>query len=474
MYADTLRSAKVRMAAKLSTRNSMRAKEIRNLKGSWLRMSKLKALGPLLIPGPGDRVYEAHDRHDVRQIMAGNDLLEELHIYGTWSPVVNPIGGIGAIGDYVDGVLATRRFHLSEAIPFRWPDTAAQIRHNLALGQVLEDLLYHPDALLHLADPNPVRGLNIPSLVGDNVEVEILVPAIGIVTAHVVADTGAPQGWPREAHLDSFLLRNLPDVPGAGNEDLITLYEVYEVRPEALFQVFYVLPHPLGHTLREVGLHAPDADVVEHHPRSGYGLEHVLYTLALPESIQDRGERPEFQQQEAYGGDVAHDATKLVQQSTYGIRAGRYLRVQEILDRQAVAVFHGDVVHVVYAICDRDDCRIHAVLRDLLLTTMQVAHYRVATDHGLTVELQDQSQEAVHRRMLRSHIHVQGLEPELVPDGGARQAVARPLLYFLLLGSALFSKHIPTATLRTSVWCLSRSSSITGGGRSDPATYIGV
>src|ERR687885_1170869 len=138
MYADTLRSAKVRMAAKLSTRNSMRAKEIRNLRGSWLRMSKLKALGPLLIPGPGDRVYEAHDRHDVRQIMAGNDLLEELHVYGTWSPVVNPVRGIGAVGDDVDGVLTTCRLHLSEAIPFRRPDTAAQIRPNPAPRQDFE------------------------------------------------------------------------------------------------------------------------------------------------------------------------------------------------------------------------------------------------------------------------------------------------------------------------------------------------
>src|ERR671933_1100158 len=297
------------MAARLSTRNSMRAKEIKNLKGSWLRMSKPKALGPLLIPGPGDRVYEAHDRHDVRQIMAGDDLLEELHIYGARGPVVNPVRGIGAVGDDVDRVLAARRLHLSEAVTFRRPETAAQIRHDLPFGQVLEDLLYHPDALAHLTDPDPIRGLDIPGLVRDDVEVEVLVPAVGIVAAHVVAHTGASQGRSRKAHLDSFLLRHLPNVPGASDEDLITLYEVYKVRFEALFQAFYVLPNPLGHALWEVGLHASDANVVKHHPRACYGLEHILYTLALPESVQDRGERPELQQQEAYGGNVAHDAT---------------------------------------------------------------------------------------------------------------------------------------------------------------------
>jgi hypothetical protein len=43
MYAETFRSAKVRTAARLSTRKIMTPKESRNLIGSWFRMFKLKA-----------------------------------------------------------------------------------------------------------------------------------------------------------------------------------------------------------------------------------------------------------------------------------------------------------------------------------------------------------------------------------------------------------------------------------------------
>src|SRR5215207_3542299 len=407
MYADTLRSAIVRTAARFNTKNNIAPKEIKDLKGSWLRMSRLTATpSELLVPGPGDRVYKAHDRHDVRQIMTGNYLLQELHVYGARGPVADPVRRIRAVGDDVYNVLAPRRLCPAEAVPLRRPYTAAQVRHNLTLGQILKDLLYHPDALLHLADPDPVRGLDVTSLVSDYVEVEVLVPAVRVIAAHVVAHPGTPQGRPREAHLDSLLLRHLADAPRAGDKDLVPLYKVHEVRLEALLKALYVLPHLLGHTLREVGLHAPDADVVKHHPRPGDSLEHVLYTLPLPEGIQDRGERTKLQQEEAYGGDMAHDAPELVQQGAYSVGAGGYLRVQKVLDRHAIAILHGDVVHVVYTVRNRDDRRVHAVLGDLLLAPVQVAHHGVAPHHGLAIELEDQAQKPVHRGMLGAHVHL--------------------------------------------------------------------
>src|SRR5215210_7771262 len=65
MYADTLRSAIVRMAARFRTRNSMTPNESRNLSGSWFSISSTLRT-PLLVPGPGDGVYQAHYGHDVR------------------------------------------------------------------------------------------------------------------------------------------------------------------------------------------------------------------------------------------------------------------------------------------------------------------------------------------------------------------------------------------------------------------------
>src|SRR5919199_1797052 len=135
----------VRMAARFKTKNSITPNEIRNLNGSRFRYSSTVAT--LLVPGPGDRVYETHDRHDVRQVVAGHDLLQQLHVHRARGPVVDPVGRVRAVGDDVHGVLAACRLYPPDPVALVRADAAPQIRHYLALGQVLEDLLYHADAL---------------------------------------------------------------------------------------------------------------------------------------------------------------------------------------------------------------------------------------------------------------------------------------------------------------------------------------
>src|SRR5215210_1794703 len=177
------------MAARLSTRKITTPKESRNLMGSWLRMSRLKA-SPLLVPGPGDRVNETHDRHDVRQVVPRHYLLQELHVYGARRPVVDPVRRVGAVGDYVDRVLPARRLDAAEALALRRAYAASEVREHLALRQVLQDLLDDPDALAHLADPHAVGGLHVATLVGDHVELHVRVPAVRVVQPDVEADAG--------------------------------------------------------------------------------------------------------------------------------------------------------------------------------------------------------------------------------------------------------------------------------------------
>src|SRR5918998_801061 len=441
MYADTLRSAIVRMAARLSTRRMTTPKESKNLMGSWLRMSRLKA-SPLLVPGPGDRVHEAHDGHDVRQEVSGDYLLQQLHIYRARGPVVHPVRGVRAIRDDVYCVLAARRLGPAEAFAFCRAYAAPCVPQHLALGQVLQDLLDDPDALLYLAYPHPVRSLDVARLVGDHVEVHVRVPAVRVIPAHVEAYPGTAQGRSREAHLDGLLLCQLPDTPRAGDEDLVALYEVYEVRLDALLQPLHELPDLLRYPLREVGLHAADADVMEHHPGAGDGFHDVLRALALPEGVQDGREGAELEEQEAYGGNVAHEAAQLGRQDAQGLRPRRYLDAHEVLYRHAVPVLHRHVVEVIQPVRDGNDRRVHAVLGDLLLAAVQVTHYGIAPHHGLTVELQDEPEEPVHRRVLRSHVHVYGLEPELVADVGGGEPGALPPAQTNLLGTAFFVEHL--------------------------------
>src|ERR687893_3140690 len=116
--------------------------------GSWLRMSKLNVPVLLLVPGSGDRVHEPHDRHDVGQVVTRNYLLQELHVHGAWRPVVHPVGRVGAVGDDVDRVLAPRRLGPAEALPLGRAYAASKVSEDLALWEVLQDLLDYPDALL--------------------------------------------------------------------------------------------------------------------------------------------------------------------------------------------------------------------------------------------------------------------------------------------------------------------------------------
>jgi hypothetical protein len=57
---------------------------------------------------------------------------------------------------------------------------------------------------------------------------------------------------------------------------------------------------------------------------------------------------------------------------------------------------------------------------------VQVAHHGIAAYDGLPVELEYEPEEPVHRRVLRPHVHVYGLEPELVADVGGGEPAAGP------------------------------------------------
>jgi hypothetical protein len=112
---------------------------------------------------------------------------------------------------------------------------------------------------------------------------------------------------------------------------------------------------------------------------------------------------------------VARQAHELGHEDAYRVRARRYLQVQQILYRQTIAVLHVHVGEVVEPVGQGDDGRIHPVLGELLLAAVQIAHDGIAAHDRLPVELQDEAQEAVHRRVLRAHVQVNRLEGELVP-----------------------------------------------------------
>src|SRR5215210_696495 len=339
------------MAARLSTRKITTPKESRNLIGSWLRMSRLK----LLVPSAADRVDQAHYRHDVGQVVARHYLLEKLHVDEARVAVVDPVGRVRSVGDNVHGELAARALHPPEAVALGRPQTSPEIPENLALRHLLQALLDELDALQTLPDPDPVRSSNVARRVGYHVELQLGVDAVRVVKPDVEVHAGAPQRRPGQTHLKCLLRGQLPDAAGARDEDLVTLDQVHEVGLEMPLQTLDVLPDLLRHALWQIGLDAPDADVVEHHPRPGDRLEDVLDPFPLPEGVQDRRERAEFEHQEAYGGDVARQPHELAHENPDVLRPRWYLDVQQVLDRQTVPVLVEHVGEVVEPVSERDD-----------------------------------------------------------------------------------------------------------------------
>ena len=180
----------------------------------------------------------------------------------------------------------------------------------------------------------------------------------------------------------------------------------------------------------------------------------LCIALPLAEGVEDRGESPELEHQEAYGGDVARQPHELAHEDADVLCPRRYLHVEQVLDREAVAVFVVHVGEVVEPVCQRDNSGVHAVLGDLLLATVQISHHGITPDHGLPVEFEYEPQEPVHRGVLRSHAHIYGLEAELVPDIWAYETAARRLgERTLVFRAAFLSKHAPTSVPRRCAWC---------------------
>ena len=267
--------------------------------------------------------------------MTWHDLLQELHVAEARVAVMDPVRRVRAVRDDVDRVLTARALDPSEALALGRTDAAARIPHHLALRHLLQALLDDPDALQALRDTDPVGGLDVARRIGNDLELQLGVDAVWIVEPDVEVHAGAAQGRAGHAHLDCLLLRHLPDVARAGDEDLVPLDQVDEVPLEVVLEALDVVPDLLRYIRRKVGLDAPDADVVEHHPRARHGLEDGLYTLPLAESVEDRGESPELEHEEADGWDVARQPHELAHEDADVFGPRRYLHVEQVLDREA-------------------------------------------------------------------------------------------------------------------------------------------
>ena len=143
------------------------------------------------------------------------------------------------------------------------------------------------------------------------------------------------------------------------------------------------------------------------HPQAGDQLEQVEDQLALAEADRHHGQRADLH---ATGGDadqVGGDPVELHQEHAHDLRLLRdvVLDVEQPLDAEAVGHLVVERAQVVHPRAEGDALHPGAELHVLLDAGVQVADAAAGLGDRLALELEDQPEHAVGRRVLRAHVH---------------------------------------------------------------------
>ena len=164
------------------------------------------------------------------------------------------------------------------------------------------------------------------------------------------------------------------------------------------------LRDPARAVVGQVHDHAPGPDVRVVHAETGDRLEDVEDQLALAEPVQHHRDRPELHAAGCHPDQVRGDPVQLAEEHAEDLGAWRRFDPEQPLDRQAVRQLVEERREVVRARDVGDTLHPRPVLRVLLDAGVEVADDRLAPDHGLAVELQEQAEHPVGRGVLRTHV----------------------------------------------------------------------
>ena len=175
-------------------------------------------------------------------------------------------------------------------------------------------------------------------------------------------------------------------------------------RSFSAFAFFALRRDVLRHRVRQVAIDAARPVVGRVHARARDGLVHVHQVFAFAERVQEHRHRADVERVRAEPQQVVHQPRDLVEHHADVLRAQRHLDVEQLLDREHVAVLVAHHRHVVEPVHVRHRLEIGPGLGELLGRAMQQPDVRIGALHDLAVELEHEAQHAVGRRMLRTEV----------------------------------------------------------------------
>ena len=173
---------------------------------------------------------------------------------------------------------------------------------------------------------------------------------------------------------------------------------------------------------RQVLGDAAGADERVVHAQAGDQLEQVEHQLALAEADRHHGQRADLHAAGRDADQVGGDAVELHEQDPHdlGLLGDVVLDAEQPLDAEHVGHLVVERREVVHPGAERDALHPGAVLHVLLDAGVEVADAAAGLGHRLALELEDQPEHAVGRRVLRTHVDddpLVGVLAEALGDG---------------------------------------------------------
>ena len=209
---------------------------------------------------------------------------------------------------------------------------------------------------------------------------------------------------PVTPHCERLFRRQVPDVDRAVLEDRVRLQQPAQVAHAAgklLDQRVEPSEIPVG----QIAVDAADAHVVGMHARAAGRLLQVENVLAKVEAVEEHGYGAEVDAVRAEPHAVRREPRELHREHADDLRALRDAigDAEQLFDREHVTERVRRRREVVHALDHRLRLRPEQAFGRLLDAGVQIADLGLGLDDVLAVDLEDDLQDAVRRRVLRPH-----------------------------------------------------------------------
>ena len=270
-------------------------------------------------------------------------------------------------------------------------------------GNLVDHLANNLQAFAHFRDANDIAREAVGFGSRGHVELEVFIARIREHFAIVVGDARGTQCGPRHAvgdgvfgsdHADAFQPAEPDAVPG---QQLFVFVDAAGHHLQKFFD-------PLGPARWRLQCQPSDADVAGHHALPGDELENFQDFFALPEAVQKNRHGAHIDGVCAQPDKVRGNSLQFHHQNAKVLSALGYLQAEKFLDREAVNQVVAQRVQIIHAISQRDRLRIRFVFTGLFDAGVEISEIGNGFQNGFTVQFQQNTQHAVGRRVLRSHV----------------------------------------------------------------------